>query len=721
MALRVPTVEGPSVALAPLPGVEQRAPAALGRPGETQAAYLGQVAQGAATLFEQMQRQREQDDQVRVDEALNALKERQLDLTFNRDTGFVNLRGRNALERPNGVPLAEEYAGELGKTASTLANGLGNERQKRLFGLHANDIVTSFRGQVLKHEGQQADEYALSVREGTIANRQQEAAAYFNDPGRIDSALSSIEAAVADMGRRLGGKSAEWIQARTLTETSKAVGGAVASAVERNDFMTADALLKIYGDKMTAADLVRSRNAADKHLDAQVAQQAAGVVMQQFAQRFNPTDFDRVVSITVQTESAGNPNAVSPKGAKGLMQVMDGTNRDPGFGVKPAADDGPEERARVGRDYLAAMLKRYGGDLGMAWAAYNAGPGAVDAALEKSRAPEMAQRGKFGQWLGFMPQETQAYVAKNLAAYQGGQGAPARPTLEEVQAAVRQRVGDDPERVRLAVAEVTRQYEVQTKAIKQREDEAVVAAQKWLVENGGRFSALPASLRAAIPPGQVDNVLNFSERVARGEDRTNPAVYQALSNPDTLRSMTDAEFFRLSMSELSQADRKHFATERGKLLNGTASDKPGDLNTGAVKTVLDQRLRELGIDPTPKDDGGADAARVGTVRAFVDRQLLAAQAAAGKKFTDAEIVKHIDMLFAQTDVASGWVFDTKVPMLTMKIGDVPSAVKDKLRKDFEAAGIEKPTDGQLLGAYWQARMAARRRAITPLPKGAAGG
>ena len=38
------------------------------------------------------------------------------------------------------------------------------------------------------------------------------------------------------------------------------------------------------------------------------------------------------------------------------MQVMDATNRDPGFGVLPAQDDSPEERARVGRDYLQARF-----------------------------------------------------------------------------------------------------------------------------------------------------------------------------------------------------------------------------------------------------------------------------------------------------------------------------------------------------------------------------
>ena len=109
----------------------------------------------------------------------------------------------------------------------------------------------------------------------------------------------------------------------------------------------------------------------------------------------------------MQSESGGDPNAVSPKGARGLMQVMPSTARNPGFGIAPsngtAADD-----IRVGREYRAAMHRRYGGDLAKMWAAYNAGPGRVDSALSMG-----------GDWLSRLPRETQAYVARNLRAVRG--------------------------------------------------------------------------------------------------------------------------------------------------------------------------------------------------------------------------------------------------------------------------------------------------------------
>ena len=94
----------------------------------------------------------------------------------------------------------------------------------------------------------------------------------------------------------------------------------------------------------------------------------------------------------------------SPKGAQGEMQVMPATARDPGFGVAPAKDGSAEELARVGRDYIAALEQKYG-DADKALAAYNAGPGAVDAAIAKHG----------DDWLAHLPDETQKYVSKGRA------------------------------------------------------------------------------------------------------------------------------------------------------------------------------------------------------------------------------------------------------------------------------------------------------------------
>ena len=113
----------------------------------------------------------------------------------------------------------------------------------------------------------------------------------------------------------------------------------------------------------------------------------------------------------IQQESGGDPNAVSPKGATGLTQVMPSTAVDPGFGVKniferaeergipvPSYDEegaklllnDPQLNLEFGHDYLAAMKGVHGSDE-LALASYNAGPGAVQKAGGIPAFPETQQ------------------------------------------------------------------------------------------------------------------------------------------------------------------------------------------------------------------------------------------------------------------------------------------------------------------------------------------
>lgn len=109
----------------------------------------------------------------------------------------------------------------------------------------------------------------------------------------------------------------------------------------------------------------------------------------------------RLVEAVVRVESGGDPRAVSPKGAKGLMQLMPA--RAVAFGVTDLFD--PIANLGGGIRHLRELLQRYQGDLALALAAYNAGERAVEA---------------YG---GIPPyRETQEYVRKVLALYRAATG-----------------------------------------------------------------------------------------------------------------------------------------------------------------------------------------------------------------------------------------------------------------------------------------------------------
>lgn len=111
----------------------------------------------------------------------------------------------------------------------------------------------------------------------------------------------------------------------------------------------------------------------------------------------NEEKADKLLPFLINQESGGNNDAVSPKGARGLTQVMPATGVDPGYGVAPLKDQSPEEYRRFGKDYLVAMLNKYDGDVEKSLAAYNAGPGNVDDWVAASANKIAAAQGQLGQ------------------------------------------------------------------------------------------------------------------------------------------------------------------------------------------------------------------------------------------------------------------------------------------------------------------------------------
>lgn len=748
----------------------------------------------------------DQANQIRFDDATNQAREVARKLQFDKDVGYVNLKGRDALDRPGGQSLTDEYGQKLQEGLSQISGTLGNDAQKAAFAHWAGGFETGFRTDLDRHFIQESTTYGLSVAEGIQKGAMDDIALNWNNPAAVNAAVSRIQAETYRQAK-LQGKSAEWQDAQSKALTSTAHKLALSTALENNDSAYAEEYLKRYSSQMNADDILSVKGHITKDMNNKVGMSAAFDVIQKAQPSIQIGDGERAFNIAINAESGGKQYAgkfyglrpdgtakgsgylgelkrpdggvmteysigvningkdmdiptivptltdkeknillnikdgekipesivqkavdhaksrmtqgksvwadtpeplTSSKGAVGIAQVMPSTGPE---AAKLAGLPWDENRFKydanynkaLGLAYFQKQLQVNGGDLAKAYAAYNAGPGALQDATKKSER-------EGGNWLDYLPKETQAYVTGNMKAYAAGEGKPPRATFEDLDAQLRNdpRIANSPERYKIARDYAKVLYEEQTQAIKQRDDESVAKAMQAVMQNGGRYSDLPSDVRAAIPAKEVDNVMAFAQKIAKGDDTSSMWLYSKLAtdpmkDPLTGQPMSDDAFFKYRR-ELSEADYKHFSDERAKRAgNQPGSNGPGELNTEAIKQNLDSNLWLLKIDPTPKSEEANS--RVGAIRKFVNDYFVSAQREAGKKFTDAEVAQHMNMLFAKNETFRGFWSDAKNPMLKMTLGDIPSIAKSSIKSAFKRQGVDDPTDAQILNAYWQSKVA----------------
>jgi soluble lytic murein transglycosylase len=639
---------------------EIAAPVALQNPNQPNGGRaLGQGIMDVANVYAKAQ---DDADNLRVQDAYNQLREKQLDLSLGRENGFYNAKGRDVMApQAEGKTLSGNYMERFTTTADFIEGNLTSEAQKAKFRQRAQDSMLEFKSGLLRHENQEITAYGKSVTNASIALETDAALKQWQNPKAIAKGVANITDSLLAQGEREG-IPADALKVAIQDKVSNLHSGVLAAAMEAGNLDYADKYLAENGRDMTAGDALKYKGTIDKEARTNEAVGHGNAAYAELRPQIAPNDITRLTTLVAGQESgnrerdASGKLITSPKGAQGKMQVMPATNKNPGFGVTPARDDSDAERTRVGEDYLQALLKHYGGDVNKALAAYNGGPGALDHAIKSAAKTVDANRNDpnlpVKTYLDLMPKETQDYVAAISSKYAAGAGAQSKVTIEDIHNRVRERMAGKPEsQIKIAIDASTKLYDDNRKATTQRENETVAEAYRQIDANGGNYAALPSSVRSAVPGDKIDSLQNYARQRAKGaETQTDWSTYYALRSDPAL--LKEANLGALK-GVLGDAEFKQLAGEQADLKSGKAENVTA---TRSANQILNSYMLQIGVDTSPKPSTSPDSAAAKMGRAMRQQQELitAAETAKGKKLTPDEIEKVTAGMFTKIGVKGSW-------------------------------------------------------------------
>ncbi|MDR2209353.1 MAG: transglycosylase SLT domain-containing protein [Azoarcus sp.] len=553
-------------------------------PSAQHAQLAGVMTDAGRALFKIENERRDEMDNLRLDDAAREVRQKAIELQLGQD-GYGALQGAAALPK-EGKALSDEYTKRLDEFSAEVSRGLGNDRQRAYFEAFKQKELLRFKEGAMRHEHNEAQKWKASASQAIIAQAADEIIALRNDPEAVETASRrAIEE--AERFSSITGMHIDEARRKAKGVVSAAHSNNLNAMIDEGDLVGAVAYFNQFNGGMEHQHKIKDNITLSNFVEDEKGIAFGSTLISDREKAYKPNDFDRVLNITAQSESGnrdfieGGQPVRSPVGAMYKMQVMPDTAKKPGHGIKPAQNDTPEEYNRVGSELLAALVDKYGGNIGKAWAAYNAGEKWVDAAVSKAKKAEQGTQESDWFWqlnnddrTPDNRKQTKDYVEKNMRLLGSGGGRPARPTLEgyieHIDAS-----GLSSRARKRAIEYVKERHTAQNDAVKQEREEAKAAAIRYSEQTGLKFDELPMSIREAIHETDRSSVKSQIEALRKGPTDPDPAIYvHLITNHDVVRSLTDAEMTNLKSRLGNKFDE--ITKLRANLINNDNKDNNND-------------------------------------------------------------------------------------------------------------------------------------------------
>lgn len=641
---------------------------------------------------------------LRVDEATIKAKEIQDHLTFDPTNGYSTLKGKDALERPDGKSLVEEYGSAYDKELQSIADGLGNDAQRRAFQRTAAALGAGFRGNLERHALNETNEYGKSVLVGKIGVLQRDMALAYSDPARTERSAATIKQSVGQLAK-YAGWSADEIKLKEQAALSEAYTSALNSMLDSNDIASASAYFDLHKADMTAEHIfgvtkvLRAKEQAN--LVNEVVNDYAGpVVGGSSPQNFIPpvASVARVSGRFGETRPGHTHKGEDYPAPPGSPVVASADGR-----VKFVGNQGSYGNLVIvehpdGYETRYAHLEGFG----------NIKPG--DVIRQGVVVGKVGSTGRStGPHLHFEVRRNGAAVDPSGAYRVSRTGG---ISLEEAILRVRNdpRVAGNPDALAQVEQGIRSIYSAHKESVREIESQAVDKAYEALLRNGGDINKLPASVRASIPGSSLPSLISFGKALqTREEPQSGSALWAYTKDDIAAGRIKDMTQLMKQRPYLSDADFKDLAGD-------ITARRKGDAGAiDSVKTAqegygyITAELRAVGIDITPdKNAKSADVERAGLFKAKYYQQVAAAERQKGKPLTGDEARKiGLALIQESTTVDDGGFFGAsrnlrgyEIPAPAIGYNAIPTDIRANIASELRAAGIT-PTEARVRAVYTQ--------------------
>lgn len=616
----------------------------------------GRIASMGDRLAERANVIRKEDNALKVEETHAKFSDEERKYMFDPEKGVYARKGGNALT------AYDDASKWYDETQQRYIEGLDDPDQRRLLQQTLTRRRDAALDGVARHVARERQTYMGEATEARVKSLTADAATVYNDPAKVDQLVQEADGVITFWGQRQG-------QAPEVLDAGrKAARSAIRAGVVERLAIDSPVAAKKYLDEhkgdidgLTAAKLEKQLHSG---ITQDKAKGYAAKVLPRPGQSVADGDtFNTLAAAVEMKESGGQSGVVSPKGAQGVMQLMPGTAREQHELMFPGQPFDPERvrtddayNRQLGRGYLQRMLTKYGGNQTLALAAYNAGPGAVDSWIEKYGDPR-AGAVSDAQWAAQIPyEETRNYV-QGTGGRAGTRDAKVKGSLGQRVAALEEAIKNEPPEVQdRARTEFDHQWS-KLVAIENDTTRKQIEDLTQTVYRTKSFDGLTPQQLSVLDEDPItrDRLEQFVRR--RGEVETNLDVYNALNN---MRGTDEFETINLTdpqyKTTLSPTDWKRFsdmqvAQRKSENSVEARAAKAGEQSRG---TIVTQRLRDAGIDPTPKDTDQKGAAKVREFNDALDGKIAEWKANNPKKYISADdITKLADQLLIRGEIMSG--------------------------------------------------------------------